>query len=105
MFAAHADACAQGTLPSIRPETAGPGAVGKAIVYARHNCEAGDTEQWLADPMMGDIPQRGEQFRAGHPICTVFAAAADAAQCYTALVLRAARVYAEVNARLTPSTV
>ena len=45
-----------------------------------------------------DVPHAGEHIAAGRPVCTVYAAGADAAACYAALVARADRVYQELAA-------
>jgi uncharacterized protein len=105
-FQAHAAACRAGALPAFdcrdwRSRTA---AVGKAIVYAKRACSAGDTDSWLHDPILRDVPRSGERFKAGQPVCSVFATAADSRACYRALVNRAEQVYADLEraARLTP---
>ena len=90
MFETHAEAC-QGLLPTSPPQT---GAVeGKGIVFARYDVTLGDTGAWLQHHAFADVPHSGEQIRRGHPICTVFARAGDAAACYKLLALRAAEVY------------
>jgi predicted ATP-grasp superfamily ATP-dependent carboligase len=96
VFGAHAEACAAGALPTFDLARArrGAGAIGKAVVFARRDVVAGDTRAWLADPSVRDVPHPGERIQAGRPFCTVFAAARDAAACYTALVRRADAVYA-----------
>ena len=95
-FSIHADACAQGRLPSFdcAAALAQFSAVGKAIVYARHDGDVGDTATWLADPDVRDVPRSGQHIRSGQPICSVFARAADSSSCYRLLVSRAASVYA-----------
>jgi predicted ATP-grasp superfamily ATP-dependent carboligase len=99
VFGAHAGASARGVLPrfDLRSGSRQAGAAGKAIVFARRAVVMGDTRPWLADPTVRDVPHPGERIRAGDPICTVFAAGRDAAECYAALVDRATRVYAELN--------
>src|SRR5690606_30389576 len=51
VFAAHAAACARQELPRFDLMTALPrsGAVGKAILFARHDAIAGETAPWRAD--------------------------------------------------------
>lgn len=94
-FNAHAIACAQGSLPE---ESAPPGrAFGKAIVFARQSCAAGDTDAWLADADIRDVPHAGDAIAAGSPVCTVFAQADTAAACEDALVARADRIYADMR--------
>ena len=95
VFAAHAASCTQGELPDA------PGlpdrAVGKAIVFALDSCVAGDTDAWLADADIRDVPHAGDPIAAGSPVCTVLADAADAASCESALVERAQRIYADMR--------
>lgn len=100
VMAAHAGACAEGALPSLdlgAMRRAAP-AVGKAVVFARHDVVVGDTERWLADADVRDVPHEGERIAAGRPVCTVFAEGRDAAACRDALARRAERVYAELAA-------
>jgi len=99
-FDAHAAACASGTLPrfDLLQARRTPGAVGKAIVFAREDAAIGSTDGWLADHSVRDVPHAGERIAAGRPVCTVYATGADAAACYAALVSRADRVYAELAA-------
>jgi predicted ATP-grasp superfamily ATP-dependent carboligase len=98
VFGAHAAACVDGSLPDfdlLRARRAA-GAVGKAVVFARRGVEVGDIRAWLADADVRDVPHAGERIPAGGPVCTVFAAAPDAAACYIALVHAAERVYAQL---------
>jgi uncharacterized protein len=99
VFAAHAAACADGTLPDFDVVRArrGAGAAGKAVVFAREDVTIGDTSAWLGDSTVRDVPHPGERIRAGRPVCTVFAPGHDHASCYVALVRRADRVYAELG--------
>ena len=78
----------------VREARRGARATGKAILFARTGVTLGDTRAWLDDALVRDVPHPGERIAAGHPVCTVFAEAADAAGCYAALVARAARIYA-----------
>jgi predicted ATP-grasp superfamily ATP-dependent carboligase len=102
VFGAHASACAAGTLPDFdlaRARRHARAALGKAVVFARHDVTVGDTRAWSDDtdddapPCVRDIPRTGTRIGAGRPICTVFADASTAAACYAALVARAGRVY------------
>ena len=102
VFGAHASACAAGTLPDFdlpRARRNARGALGKAVVFARHDVTVGDTRAWSdgtdddAPPCVRDVPRTGTRIGAGRPICTVFADASTAAACYAALVARAGRVY------------
>lgn len=98
VFAAHVDACVRGVLPRVRPWAAGDLVHGKAIVFARVDVTMGDTRPWLDDGTVADVPHAGERIPAGSPVCTVFASGRDEQACYDALVARAARVYAEIDA-------
>jgi uncharacterized protein len=95
VFAAHAAACALGELPN-SPRSPN-GAVGKAVVFATNPCVAGDTDDWLADANIHDVPHAGDPIAAGSPVCTVFAEAADAESCESMLVERARRIYANMR--------
>src|SRR5207247_7418794 len=103
VFGAHAAACAAAGLPEfdlVRAQR-GAGAVGKAVVFARRDAAIGDTRAWLpgdAAASVRDVPHRGQRIPAGRAVCTVFAAGRDMRACYTALVRRAERVYAELAA-------
>jgi predicted ATP-grasp superfamily ATP-dependent carboligase len=103
-FPVHVAACTRAALPAFdcREALMRSRAVGKAIVYARHAVAVGDTSNWLSDSSVRDIPHCGERFRAGQPVCSVFAAADDSVECYRLLVARAARVYGELQ-RMAPS--
>jgi predicted ATP-grasp superfamily ATP-dependent carboligase len=105
VFPFHVAACTRAALPAFdcREALMRSRAVGKAIVYARHAVSVGDTSNWLTDSSVRDIPHCGERFRAGQPVCSVFAAAADSAECYRLLVARAARIHAELQ-RIAPAT-
>jgi predicted ATP-grasp superfamily ATP-dependent carboligase len=95
VFGAHAAACRDGRLPDVDLARARPAdAVGKAVVFARHDVTAGDTRAWLADADVRDVPRPGARIRAGRPVCTVFATARDQAECHAELVRRAERIYA-----------
>jgi predicted ATP-grasp superfamily ATP-dependent carboligase len=95
-FAAHARACADGVLPRFDLSAAFrhlSRAVGKAIVFAREDLVAGDTSSWLSRDDVRDVPNRGDRIRAGHPICTVFAAGRDSTECEAGLVSAADWIY------------
>ena len=76
--------------------------VGKAIVFARQDVTIGDLRAKLEDIVaagdLRDIPHPGTAIRAAHPVCTVFAAGRDAAQCRGELVRIAKRVYRSLTA-------
>jgi predicted ATP-grasp superfamily ATP-dependent carboligase len=65
---------------------------GKAIVFARRDLGVGDTQSWLDDPTLADIPASGTRIAAGQPICTVFATGRNAASCERRLLARALRL-------------
>jgi len=97
VFGMHADACRHGVLPAVDASgSAGSRVYGKAIVFARHDATAGDTRPWLRDDSVRDVPPPGTRIAAGQPVCTVFAADADADACYAALVHRAQLVYGQL---------
>jgi predicted ATP-grasp superfamily ATP-dependent carboligase len=98
-FQIHVEACRSRALPAFDCRAWQPriAAVGRAIVYVRRACTVGDTDSWLHDPMLRDVPRSGEGFRAGQPICSVIATAADSRACYLALVDRAERVYEDLE--------
>jgi uncharacterized protein len=99
VFAAHAAACIDGQLPLFDMPSARQrgGAVGKAIVFARRDVVIGNTDAWLADSNIRDVPRAGDRMRTAEPVCTVFAEAADVASCETALLARAAHVYERLS--------
>jgi uncharacterized protein len=96
MFGLHADACSRGTLPDDRLPLCLRRAVGKAIVFARHEFFARRSREWLWSRDVADVPRSGTIIAAGSPICTVFAEAPTPDECYAALIRRADRIYAEV---------
>jgi predicted ATP-grasp superfamily ATP-dependent carboligase len=100
VFGVHAKACASGLLPNFDFMTAvrRSGSIGKAVVFARDDTLVGDTRMWLEDTNTRDVPAPGQRVGAGEPICTVFASASCSEACYSALVNRARRIYAEVRA-------
>lgn len=94
LFAAHADACTNGSLPAAEPPwRLYPGASGKAIVYARAAATAAATEAWLEDGIVRDVPRPGTRINRAAPICTVTASARDLAGCLAALEARAAGIH------------
>ena len=101
VFDLHVRAC-RGDLPAFDLAAArrrAPGAVGKAIVYARRPTALGDTRPWLADPDVRDISPPGTTFAPREPICTIFARQGKASACFAALARRAAQLYREVEGR------
>ena len=100
VFAAHAAACLRGTLPNgDAPAGRRPGAVGKAIVFARANVAMGETRSWLAEDGIRDVPHPGERIASGRPVCTVLASGRDADECHAALAARADAVYEALDMR------
>jgi predicted ATP-grasp superfamily ATP-dependent carboligase len=95
MFELHARAC-RGSLPEAAPKCSP--VAGKAIVYARHDVTLGNTQPWVEDPSLADIPHPGERIKRGRPICTVFARADDRQSCHRLLLRRAASVYRAAEA-------
>jgi predicted ATP-grasp superfamily ATP-dependent carboligase len=101
VFEIHARACA-GALPQFdlsAARAAQRAAIGKAIVYAREDVLPGDTDAWLGDRSVRDIPVPGDAIRSGRPICTVFAEAGEANACRQGLLARARGVYGAVGRR------
>ncbi|MGH7614609.1 MAG: ATP-grasp domain-containing protein [Gemmatimonadales bacterium] len=101
MFDIHARACA-GALPTfdLAGARAAPGAIGKAIVYARRTVTLDDTTSWLADGSVRDVPRPRERIARGRPVCTIFARGRDGADCYAALGARAAALYRTIEPRV-----
>jgi uncharacterized protein len=96
VFDAHANACRWGELPMFelgRRRVEAP-ATGKAIIFARHDVVCDDTESWLADPDIRDVPHPGEHIASGRPVCTIIAQGADSVECEAALRQRARALYA-----------
>jgi predicted ATP-grasp superfamily ATP-dependent carboligase len=96
-FRAHHAACASGTLPGKDAVKPRPGALGKAILFARYAVRVGDTGDWPARGIR-DVPRPGGTIPAGHPVCTVFAESPADEPCSRALGQAAARVYEEISA-------
>jgi predicted ATP-grasp superfamily ATP-dependent carboligase len=101
VFRAHAAACVSGALPEldlVQHRRTGTRAFGKAIIFARHDITCEDTESWLSNEDIRDVPHPGEHIARGRPVCTIFADAADSAGCEAALKRRAAALYATLDA-------
>ena len=99
LWALHASACLDGHLPRVslgwgRPRAA---TLGKAIVFARRDLVVGDSQRWLDDPTVRDVPHGGEHIAAGRPVCTVFAEGDDESACWLALAARAAAIYRDLD--------
>ena len=89
LFTAHVMG-SEGTL--VPPAAPRNGVVGKAVVFAPADCLMPNTDAWLADDAIGDVPPSGSPVPRGAPICTVFANGASASACYDALTARASAV-------------
>lgn len=98
IFETHARACA-GSLPELSVPRYAVETRGKAVVYARRRVTPLDTERWLADPDLRDVPVAGEPIAPGHPICTIFACERDPERCIVALARRAAGLYRTLERR------
>jgi predicted ATP-grasp superfamily ATP-dependent carboligase len=96
VFAAHLRACA-GALPRVALECAG--AAGKAVLFATEDVVVGDSARWL-ERGVRDVPHTGERIAAGHPICTVVAAAATPQDALAGLEDQAAQRRSELEARV-----
>jgi predicted ATP-grasp superfamily ATP-dependent carboligase len=96
LFDAHAQAC-NGLLPLV--PAPGNRVQGKAIVFARHDIRLGNTESWVGQAWLADVPHSGEKIRRGSPICTVFAEGQSSATCQRRLMQRAADIYRTVESR------
>jgi uncharacterized protein len=96
-FGTHAAACTSGGLPEFDfCADRSASVIGKAILFARRDVTVGDTNSWLGDDTIHDVPHPGDRIRTGHPVCTIFAAGRDAAACYAALVERADALYEQL---------
>ena len=104
VFGVHAAACQGQHLPEfdLRCERSRAGAIGKAVIFARHDAIVGDTSEWLSNAEIRDVPRTGEYIRATRPVCTVYARDRDAVRCYAELVARAESVYARLALWRTP---
>jgi predicted ATP-grasp superfamily ATP-dependent carboligase len=101
VFDVHVRAC-RGELPAFDLAAArrrAPGAVGKAIVYARRPTALDDTRPWLANPDVRDISPPGTTFAPREPICTIFAREGESSSCFAALARRAVQLYRELEGR------
>jgi len=96
VFETHVAAC-RGALPvplASRPE----GVLGKGVLWARAEVAAPETRAWLGRDEVRDVPFPGERIPRGHPVCTVFARAADCEACYQKLIAIAAAIERELLA-------
>jgi uncharacterized protein len=96
VFDAHLRAWA-GELP--RSETECIGAAGKAVLFATEDVVIGDSVRWL-ERGVRDVPHPGERIAAGRPICTIVTTAATPQDALAGLEEQAARLRAELGARV-----
>ncbi len=91
LFPAHVAGC-EGRLPAVP----GPGGAvhGKAVVFAPAALVVPDTDGWLAERDVADIPASGSRVPAGAPLCSAFGTAPTAATCLERLEARATRLVA-----------
>jgi len=100
LFPTHVAAC-EGRLE----EPPGPRAgacQGKAVACTPHDSTAPDTDAWLADADIRDVPAPGSELPQGSPICTVFAEAPTDEACHAALIRRARDVITAVASMPPP---
>jgi uncharacterized protein len=100
IWLAHVAGCSGSLASSPAIEHAPAVAHGKAVLYARRPVVLGDTDRWLSDDDVRDIPAPGERVARGSPICTIFASGRTSALCHAALVRRARIRFAEVEGRM-----
>jgi predicted ATP-grasp superfamily ATP-dependent carboligase len=83
-MAAHVRACLHGTLPAPPPVVASAATAvrGHEIVFARQTVRLDAVAaRRLADrPEAHDLPSAGQQFAAGHPVCSIEACGSNAAE-------------------------
>jgi predicted ATP-grasp superfamily ATP-dependent carboligase len=96
VFDAHLRACA-GALPQFEPEYRG--AAGKAVLFATEDVIVGDSARWL-ERGVRDVPHPGERIAVGRPICTLSATAPTPYDALAGLEEQAARLHAELAARV-----
>lgn len=90
LFGVHVAGC-EGALTE-PPAPGSPDVIGKAVVFAPTDCAVPDTDGWLADDSIRDVPFTRSIVPRGAPICTVFARAPSAGACYEALATRASAI-------------
>jgi uncharacterized protein len=100
IWLAHVAGCGAALASSPGIEHAPAVAHGKAVLYARRSVVLGDTDRWLSDDDVRDIPAPGERIARGSPICTIFASGRTSALCYAALVRLARIRFTEVEGRM-----
>jgi len=92
VFEAHVRAF-EGALPDFKLRQALERglAAGKAIFFAPHDVQLGDTSRWPAQGIR-DVPHPGEQIKRQHPVCTLLTTGATPAACLRRLYSKAARL-------------
>jgi predicted ATP-grasp superfamily ATP-dependent carboligase len=100
VFDAHLRACA-GALPRSAPKRSG--AAGKAVLFATEHVVIGDSLRWL-ERGVRDVPHPGEHIAAGRPVCTLVTTATTPDQALAGLEEQAARLRAELAARVEVGT-
>ncbi len=100
VFAAHAQAYTDGSLPAFDGMTAPQigRSIGKAVIFARHAVTVGDTRPWCIDGWVRDVPRPRTSITPGEPVCTVFGEGATPEACRVQLTERAASILAELRA-------
>jgi uncharacterized protein len=107
VFGLHAAACDASVRPEfdlVQAQRAARGALGKAVVFARHDVTTIDTRGWLEErdsagrATVRDIPRSGARIGAGLPVCTVFATGRNIDECHEQLVRRAEAIHAQLAA-------
>lgn len=90
----------RGELPSfsLREQLHQPYFYGKGIVYARCNATVPETAGWKKKGRK-DIPFTGEQIKARHPICTVFAQGKSRDECWHRLLEEVNTLRQEITER------
>ncbi len=97
MFDCQVQSVLEGRLPANWEGIRAGTYLGKAILYAEHDCRAPDTRDWVARGIR-DVPFPGEEIAQGSPICTILGEGVTPGACYTILVSRAEELKGELYA-------
>ncbi len=103
-YPASADLIERATagLSALEPESCNPaptsGMLGKAIVYAKQPCRAPDLYDLFDADRVADVPEVGESFDTGDPVCTVYAHGETRDDCLAGLRAMADRLYTRLHA-------
>lgn len=95
IFDVHVRACVEAALPP--PPLSPVEVLGKAVLWARRDLVVPDTDGWLNDDSIRDVPHTGDRVPAGHPVCTIFARGGHASECENRLVDAASAVLGPPN--------